>query len=218
MPKLNKSLINDLKADIGRGLSDSELRKKHGISEPTWCRWKHRGVIDRQKGLTTIHVMLLDILWEERDKVLDESLINKLEADIRRGLTDSELREKHDISKRTWYEWKYTGVIDRSKELKTLPTRLLDRLQEGREVVKQIENIVAEMALREGVSVSITTYKDKSGEIIETETTTVDIPDSLALKAALFWLIHRDSENWSRAHVEHAKSWLLELLPRIRRQ
>ena len=33
MPKLNKSLINKLEADIGRGLSDSELRKKHGIPE-----------------------------------------------------------------------------------------------------------------------------------------------------------------------------------------
>ena len=133
MPKLNKSLINDLKADIGRGLSDSELRKKHGISEPTWCRWKHRGVIDRSKGLTTIHTMLLD------------------------------------------------------------------RLREGREVVKQIENIVAEMALSvggEAVSATTTTYKDKSGEIIKTKVITASLPDNLVEKAALLLWNNRDPENW----------------------
>ena len=126
-------------------------------------------------------------------------MINKLEADIRRGLRDFELREKHGISKRTWYKWKHRGVIDRSKGLTTIHTKLLDRLREGREVVKQIENIVAEMALSvggEAVSATTTTYKDKSGEIIKTKVITASLPDNLVEKAALLLWNNRDPENW----------------------
>ena len=195
--KLNKSLISDLEVDIRQGLSDSELQKKHDISRSAWYCWKRRGKKDQQKGLTTIYVMLLDILREGRVKVLDESLINKLEAD--KGYYDFNLREKYGISKRTWYEWKHKGVIDRQNGLKTLHTMLLDRL-EGQEVVKQIEDIVVEMALSKGMSVSTTTttYKNKSGKITEREITKfAKLPDNSALKAALFWLSHRDPANWS---------------------
>ena len=125
---------------------------------------------------------------------LNKSLINKLEAD--RGCFDIYLREKYDISKDTWYEWKHKGVIDRSKGLKTLHTMLLDRLGEGQKVVTQIRKILHGMTYYEGVSVTTTTHKDKSGEIIETETTTAELPVNLALKAANLWSIYHTHEKW----------------------
>ena len=159
MPELNESLIKKLEADIGRGLGDTELQEKHDISQSTWDLCKQRGSTDRQNDLTTIYTLLLDILRE----VLNESLIKKLEADIRRGLFDYDLRKKHDISESTWYKWKYKGVINRNNGLKTSHTMLLDILWEGREVVKQLENIVAEAAL--GVtSISVTTYTETDRE------------------------------------------------------
>ena len=129
---------------------------------------------------------------------LDESLINDLEADIRGGLLDSKLREKHDISESTWRGWKHRGVIDRSKGLKTSHTMLLDRLQEGREAVKQIENILDEMVLGVGLPVSTTTYKDKSGEITKIKNPTTNRPSKFQFKACEFSLRCNDPENWNK--------------------
>ena len=117
---------------------------------------------------------------------------DKFEADIREGLFDFQLREKHGISKSTWYDWKYKGVIDRNNGLETLHTMLFDRLQEGREVVKQIENILIEIALGEVVFISITTYRDGSGKIIDTDDTTTKLPPNRAARE--YWLSHHDPE------------------------
>ena len=128
---------------------------------------------------------------------LNKSLINKLEADIRRGLRDFELREKHGIPKPTWQRWKRRGEEDRNKGLKTLYTMLLDKLEEGREgVVKQTENTVVKMALGEWMFVSITRSINKSGEIIRTVIrTTIRGP---SLKAVKLGLSNIDRERWGK--------------------
>ena len=100
---------------------------------------------------------------------LTESLIKKLEPDIRRGLSDAELQEKHDIPKSTWGDWRKKCQEDRRKGLETLRTILFDMVQEGREEFsKQIENVFVKVALGEWMYVTTRTYKDKSGEIIKT--------------------------------------------------
>ena len=98
------------------------------------------------------------------------------------------------------YHWKWRGEEDRNKGLKTLHAMLFDRLWEGRkEVVKQLEDILIEMALGKGVSVTTTTCINKLEETIrEFERTASRKPN---LKASLLWLSKDDPERWS----EHKK-------------
>ena len=131
---------------------------------------------------------------------LTESLIKKLEADIRRGLNDAQLRKKHDIPEPTWRRWKNKGKKDRYNELTTIYITLLDKLREGREeITEQIKNVLVKVALGEWMYVTTKTYKDASGEIIKTVEKIATEPD---LKAVKFMLNYLDPEHWG----EHKKT------------
>ena len=131
---------------------------------------------------------------------LNESLINDLEADIRRGLKDIELQKKHNIPESTWRRWKTKGVIDRSAELQTVYTLLLDILREGREeFTKQIENVLVKAALGQWRHVTTTKFKNSAGETIKTVEKITTKPD---VNVANFLLSYLDPERWG----EHKKT------------
>ena len=69
MIRLNESLINKLRPDIRQGFSDTRLRKKHGIPESTWRRWKNEGQEDRENGRQTLRTMLLDEIRAGREEL-----------------------------------------------------------------------------------------------------------------------------------------------------
>ena len=145
--------------------------------------------------------------------ILNESLIKKLEVDIRRGLKDIQLRKKHDIPESTWRRWKNKGKEDRYNGLTTIYTILLDKLREGREeFTKQIKNVLVKVALGEWMYVTIKTYKDASGEIVKTVKKITTKPDFYATK---FLLNYYDPEFWDEdkknnpprvdAHVQYSE-------------
>ena len=107
MAKLTKSLIKKLEADTGRGLSDTQLRKKHGIPESTWRCWKNRGATDRQNGLTTRYTMLLDRLREGREGVVKP---------IEYAVVERTLGIRKRVSIRAWKDksGKIIGTVERT--------------------------------------------------------------------------------------------------------
>ena len=72
---------------------------------------------------------------------------------------------------------------------------LLNSLREGREeLAKQIENVITKVTLGEWKDVTTKTYRDLSGEIIETHKQTTDLPTHFQFKACLLLQSYHDSE------------------------
>ena len=167
------------------------------ISEDEWLR-KYGPKKPGQKAESDDE--LDDELDNESDdeSYLKESLIDALEADSRLGLTDTELWQKHDIPEHIWYLQKWRGEEERNKGLKTLHAMLFDRLDKGRKkALKQLENILAEMALGKGETVITTTSIDKLGITIKAIKKTTNRKPNL--KAEQFWLSYRDPKTWDKS-------------------
>ena len=241
MPRLNESLLKELEPDIRRGLKDAQLRKKHGIPESTWRRWKNKGVIDRSNGRKTLRTDLLDKLREGREefsKRIENVFIKVALGEWMYGTTRIYKDKSGEIIKTTekittqpdfkaamfLLNYLALGLFAKNKKteipstgarvpVSEIPDEWLQEaalqqtkrkqlkeaeLKEAEKQRKQRGRVVKPIKMGPGIGKpdSIRTYKDKSGEIIKTvELTTIRKPN---LKAAKYWLSHRDPEFMSK--------------------
>ena len=247
-----------MEVDIRRGLNDTQLRKKHGIPEPTWRRWKTEGEEDRENKLKNSRTDLLDKLREGREtfskqienvfvkvalgewryvttttyedksgKIVKtvEKITTKPDFEAAKFLLnyyDPEFWDEHKkpepphvgarVPKSSEYDaWviKCSLQAKVAQEKKAQEKEAQEKEKEKQRAVNPIEYAVIEMALGIRKRVSNKTWKVRGKIIGKVKRTTTLKPN---LRAAKYWLSHRDPEFPSR-YKESSTSSISNIMP-----